>query len=90
MSFFLMVNLGFAAGPQLVVDLPLPYEQESWGNNQTRRDATCPITAGALHTGGGGIIFKLVRTKVIKPLAPQFPLAEPALLNANFGNDIRL
>ena len=26
--------------------------------NQKRRDATCPITAEATHTGGGGKIFK--------------------------------
>jgi len=46
--------------------------------NQKRRDATCPITAGAAHMGGGGSIFKPVGEKVKKPLAPQFPLAEPA------------
>ena len=42
-----------------------------------RRDATCPITAEATHTGGGGTIFKLVGKRA-KPLVPQFPLAEPA------------
>ncbi|GAI05417.1 unnamed protein product, partial [marine sediment metagenome] len=28
-----------------------------------RRDATCPITAEATHTGEGGKIFKPVRKK---------------------------
>ena len=28
-----------------------------------RRDTTCPITAGAIHMGGGGSIFKLVGEK---------------------------
>jgi len=40
-----------------------------------RRDATCPITAEAAHTGGGGFIIK--RGKKLKPLSPQFPLTEP-------------
>jgi len=37
-----------------------------------------PITAEATYTGGVGEIFKLVGKH--KPLAPQFPLAEPANL----------
>jgi len=52
--------------------------QGSGKYNQKRRDVTCPITAGAAHMGGGGSIFKPVGEKVKKPLAPQFPLAEPA------------
>jgi len=28
-----------------------------------RRDTTCPITAEATHTGGGGKVFKLVGRK---------------------------
>ena len=48
-----------------------------WKNNQKRRDATCPITAEAIHTGGGKEFFKLGNEKIIT-LVPQFPLAEPA------------
>jgi len=47
---------------------------------QRRRDATCPITAEATRTGGGGKIFKPAGEKV-KPLVPQFPLAEPVYIN---------
>jgi hypothetical protein len=43
-----------------------------------RRDATCPITAEATRTGGGGKVFKPDERALETPLAPQFPLAEPA------------
>jgi hypothetical protein len=40
------------------------------------RDATCPITAEAAHTGGGETYLNWL--KKLKPPVPQFPLAEPA------------
>jgi len=37
------------------------------------------------HTGGGVFIFKPVGERLIKPLAPQFPLAEPAYCLSSLG-----
>jgi len=49
--------------------------------NQKRWDATCPITAGAAHMGGGGSIFKPVGEKVKNPWHPSFPWQSPPQLN---------
>ena len=37
------------------------------------RDATCPITAEATHTGGGGKIFKLAGERIKTPSTSVSP-----------------
>jgi len=42
-----------------------------------RRDATCPITAEATHTGGGRNRFKPVGKKLKNHWYPSFPWQSP-------------